>query len=124
MEISTQNKRRAPGVPFVKGDPRINKKGRPKSFDALRTLSLEIAHEVATSNGAPIVINGHKATVAEVILRKWASSNDPRLQQGFIEIAFGKVPNEMQVTGRTDGVLNVRIAYDDVELNPNAPAPP
>jgi hypothetical protein len=55
----------ATGKPFTKGDPRINRKGRPKSFDALRVLAQEIAHEPIT------VVNGHRATVAEMILRKW-----------------------------------------------------
>ena len=47
--------------PFVKGDPRINRKGRPKSFDALRSLAQEIAHEAAKKSkeqgGGPGVYN-------------------------------------------------------------------
>ena len=61
------------------------------------------------SGDAPIVINGHRATVAEVIMRKWASSGDPRLQQGFIEIAFGKVPSEVQLTGRADAAIPIAV---------------
>ena len=68
------------GKGFVKGDPRINRKGRPKSFDALRALAQEIAHEEAISDGQPIIINGKIVTVTEAILRKWAASKDPRLQ--------------------------------------------
>jgi hypothetical protein len=102
-------KRKPPGRPFTKGDPRINKKGRPKSFDALRSLAVEIAHEVAMSGDAPIVINGHKVTVAEVIMRKWAASGDPQLQRGFVEIAFGKVPSEVQVTGRADAAIPIAV---------------
>ena len=82
------------GKPFTKGDPRINRKGRPKSFDALRELAQEIAHEKAkNSDGKVIVHDGHAVTVAEAIMRKWASSNNPQLQKAFVEIAFGKVPD-------------------------------
>jgi hypothetical protein len=82
------------GKPFTKGDPRINRKGRPKSFDALRELAQEIAHEKAkNSDGKVIVHDGHAVTVAEAIMRKWASSSNPQLQKAFVEIAFGKVPD-------------------------------
>jgi len=85
--------------PFTKGDPRINRKGRPRSFDALRTLAQQIAHEAAQSSGQPLVINGHTVTVAEAILRSWATSKNPQLQRAFIEVAFGKVPDKIEVSG-------------------------
>lgn len=40
---------------FVKSDPRINRKGRPKSFDGLRALAQEIAHEVAKYVGSDAI---------------------------------------------------------------------
>jgi len=91
--------------PFVKGDPRINRKGRPKSFDALRALAQSIAHEPITE------VNGHKATVAEMILRKWATSGNPQLQRAFIEIAFGKVPDKIELSGIDGGRLKIE-PYD------------
>lgn len=87
------------GKGFVKGDPRINRKGRPKSFDALRALAQQIAHEAATKDGKPLVIEGHKVTVAEAILRTWAQSKNPQLVKSFIEIAFGKVPDKTEQIG-------------------------
>ena len=99
------------GKGFVKSDPRINRNGRPKSFDALRKLALQISAEIVPDKArAPSVqkvlnANGtereHILTVAEYILRLWASSNKPELQRAFMEIAFGKVPQNLDVT--TDG---------------------
>lgn len=95
---------------FIKGDPRINRKGRPKSFDALRTLAQQIAHEQAKDKtGAPIVVNGRGATVAEVILRQWAG--DRKMQQLFIEVAFGKVPIRQEVTGADGQPLDISLTW-------------
>ena len=86
--------------PFTKADPRINRKGRPKSFDAFRELALQIAHEPATQkDGLPFILDGHVVTKTEMILRQWAASKDPRLQQAFIQIAYGKVPDEVKISG-------------------------
>ena len=82
-------------VPFVKGDKRINRKGRPKNFDAARALAQSIAHEEVTNS------KGDTVTVTEAILRQWAASKDPRLQMYFFEVAYGKVPTESktEITG-------------------------
>lgn len=92
--------------PFRRNDPRINRKGRPKTFDALRELSRTIAHEVARKpDGEPLAVDGHALTVVEAILRQWAQSKDPRLQQKFIEIAFGKTPDRVEVSGKDSGEI-------------------
>jgi hypothetical protein len=82
------------GKGFVKGDPRINRLGRPKGFDELRKLAKSIAHEPVSKQGSneKVVINNHLVSAAEAILRTWASSPDVRKQQLFIEYAYGKVP--------------------------------
>jgi hypothetical protein len=87
--------------PFKKGDPRINRKGRPKNFDKLRELSLQIAHEVAQKESEDLVISGRKVTIAEAILRQWATSKNPTLQKSFMEIAFGKVPDKVDLNVST-----------------------
>lgn len=91
----------------------INRKGRPRSFDALRELALVIAHEVAVANGSPIVINAKTVTVAEAILRSWATSKNPQLQRAFIEIAFGKVP-DVHVFD-TDRNVEVVVNFNEAE---------
>lgn len=81
---------------FKKGDPRINRKGRPRTFDTLRELAQEIAHETAKGkDGKPIVVEGHALTVTEAILRQWA--RDPKMQEKFMAYAFGKVPDNMNL---------------------------
>src|SRR5512142_2727762 len=68
---------------FMKGDPRINRKGRPKGFDPVRLLAQRIAEEPA-GEGDP------RMTILEGILRQWAT--DPKLQPAFLECAYGKAP--------------------------------
>jgi len=91
--------------PFSKGDKRINRKGRPVTFDALRTLAQEISHETIPGK------DGNPYTVAEAILRKWATSGNPALQMKFVEVAFGKVPEEMKLSGDVSGEVVIRIIY-------------
>ena len=84
-------------MPFVKGDVRINRKGRPKGFDGWRALCKQILNEVATNKqGEPIIVDGHLVTNAEMIARIWAS--DRKLQQAIIEGAYGKVPQQVDLT--------------------------
>lgn len=91
--------------PFKKGDKRINRKGRPKDFSALRELAQEIAHE-------PIG-DGNK-TVVQAIMRKWAGSNDARLQMAFVKVAFGEAPATLDVNLKGD--INQTLTYTSDEL--------
>lgn len=104
---------KSPAKPFVKGDPRINRKGRPKTFDALRELAQQIAHEIPLKDGQPLVIDGHIATVAEMIMRQWAQSKDPRFQIAFIEYAYGKPPQKTELTGAEGGAVNIKVTLSD-----------
>ncbi len=89
--------------PFKKGDPRINRKGKPRNMPALRELTLDILHEPATGpDGQLITANGKPVTKVEAIVRAAVQSKDPRQRQWAIELGYGKVPNPVEVTG-TDG---------------------
>ena len=112
-EVSNTDSNRVPGGPFRKGDPRINRKGRPKSFDALRSLAQEIAHEAAKQGNQPVVIDGHVVTVTEAIMRQWAMSKDPRLQQKFIEVAYGQVPSVTRLEGQDGGPMIIKVVYEN-----------
>ena len=89
--------------PFVKGDPRIWRGGRPKSFNALKELAQAIAHETAKQGGSTVVIDGHSVTVAEAVLRQWFQSKEFQKQRAALEIAFGKVPQPITLQGDDEG---------------------
>ena len=80
------------GVPFTKGDARINRNGRPRTFDAVREIAQSICHEELELK------DGRKIQVVEAVLRAWAKSPEPQLQKAFIEYAFGKVPDKLETT--------------------------
>jgi hypothetical protein len=108
--IPYKNPRPNPGQ-FKKGDPRINRNGRPKSFDTLRRLAQDKLISRATDkDGNPIVINGKPATVIEVLLQQMIESKNPNERKFLLEIAYGKVPDELQVTGKDGKTFKIDVA--------------
>ena len=95
--------------PFVKGDPRINRKGRPRSFDELRKLGQAIAQETVTTS------RGTRITLAEAILRSWAESKEPILQKAFMEYAFGKVPDKLETPLEERKTLILHYGHERLE---------
>ncbi len=90
--------------PFNKGDPRINRKGKPRNLPGLRELTLDILNEPATgTDGQPITANGKPVTKVEAIVRAAVQSKDPRQRQWAIELGYGKVPNPVEVSGQDGG---------------------
>ena len=81
------------GKGFVKGDPRINRSGRPKSFEELRRAAQRIASEAVIDAG------GNSLTRIESILRQWSRSKRPALQLAFVAYAYGKPPEKIETTG-------------------------
>lgn len=98
---------------FDKRKHQINRLGRPKTFDALRELAQQIAHETAQAGGQDVIVNGHKVTVSEAILRQWAMSKNPQLQRAFIEVAFGKVPDGIIA----DVIQKITVEYINNDTN-------
>lgn len=102
--------------PFAPGDPRINRKGRPKNFDQLRALAKMIANEVIEDKDKnPLGVR------VELILRNWFVSPDPRLQIQAMNIAYGKVPDTVELGGKGDEPIkhHVVIEYADMEIDPD-----
>ena len=100
---------------FTKGDPRINRNGRPKSFDALRKLAQQIATEDVKQNGQPLVIDGHKVTVIEAVMRALASSKNSKDRELFLKYAYGSPPQAVELTGKDGGPVasEIIIKYAD-----------
>ena len=92
MDGSNTERKRG-GKPFVKGDARINRKGRPRGFDDLRKIVLKICDEKLRDKDG----NETGLTVIEGIMRQWAMSKNPLLQKTFVEIAYGKIPENIDV---------------------------
>jgi hypothetical protein len=78
--------------PFTKGDPRINRKGRPKTFEEFRALVQSIMAETIETKAG-------RMTAAEAMVRHWTKSKDPALHRLCAEYAFGKVPEKLETTG-------------------------
>lgn len=96
--------------PFVKGDPRINRKGRPKNYDSLRKLILQILSETVSSQDGTIAMSR-----IEFVLRDWLASRDYRKQLAVIQYAYGKPPDRVELTGRDGGAIEINGRTDDLD---------
>ena len=102
------SEKRVPGDPFKKGDPRINRKGRPRVADELRDLILDVLSEKAkTKDGGAVVIDGHAATNIEVIVRRMIT--DPKQFAILLERAYGKVTQPVNLSQDTPLEVTTRI---------------
>ena len=92
--------------PFVKGDPRINRKGSMQNtFPKLRSMAQRIADEPALDkDGKPIIIRGHEVTTRELILYRMAGGKEAKERARFLEVADGKVPNPVDITSNGDSI--------------------
>lgn len=100
---------------FEKNDPNINRNGRPKAFDAIRTLSRAIAEEQAIDyKGNKMEWAGKPVTNVEFILRSWIF--DRNHQKDFVEAAYGKVPNPVEIAGPDGESLNPYMSISAEQL--------
>lgn len=91
--------KRASGRPFTKGDARINRRGRPKTADALRKMIIKIMNEEvsgATPQGTVTM------TRVELMLRDWISSRNFQKQNEVMNRGYGKVKDENEVLMHLD----------------------
>jgi hypothetical protein len=99
------------GKPFETGDVRINRSGRPRSFDEFRRIAQEIADE-------PVIgAAGDTLSRAESILRSWAKSKVPQLQMAFIQYCYGAPPTKIETNALQPGTtLRLYYAHERPDL--------
>lgn len=97
--------------PFKPGDPRINRKGRPKSFDMARELAQIIGGEPLIGEGGKYIINRNNQIVTrfEAIFRDLSGSRDVRKQELFLYYAIGKPRDELEISGP----VRLYVEYED-----------
>jgi len=81
--------------PFTKGDPRINRRGRPPKSDLIAQLAQSLLEE-------PIEFGSEHQTITrlEAILREWLDSGNFQKKLAVIQYAYGRIPNEAAAEDR------------------------
>jgi len=122
-EKSRVKKPRGAGKRFQKNnpitgekDPRINRTGAPRVFSELRDLAKELLNEtydVKDREGKVV----DKTTQIKSMLQLWMLSQDFNKQNRLLEIAHGKVPDEIRHSFDEDEFIKRHIdKFTDGEL--------
>jgi len=105
--------------PFVKGDPRINRKGRAvRGFDALRKEWQDIWSEILFDDkGNPIMdeVTKKSLTRLRARMRIATSSRNPAEFKTALEYAFGKVKDEVDLTSGGEALVVKVIKASDAD---------
>ena len=83
--------------PFQKNDPRINRKGRPKSYDLLHEIAVRLCAQPSDKDDDPEGI-----TKLESIMQDWLNSKNFQKQLAVIQYAYGKTPEKIEVSQKQD----------------------
>ena len=83
-------KGKAPAVPFVKGDPRINRKGRPKKGE---TFAEYVRNFIESEDDAK-----KKAVIETMMMVAIKKANQGQFQfwDALVNRAYGKVPDKVE----------------------------
>jgi len=92
------------GVPFQKGDPRINREGRPKKIPNLDVLLAELLDDEDQSA---------KLILAALIEK--AKEGDVRAAQVILDRAYGKPKESIDLTTKGEPITPQRIFFKDTD---------
>jgi hypothetical protein len=115
LQDTAPEQHKVPGKPFIKGDKRINRRGRPKSFDALRKLAIKIAGETIPNP------QGEDYTRIEAMLRVLTSSKAPADRALFLAYAYGKPKEEVDISSGGEAITFIVKRDDEKDLQPIPP---
>lgn len=84
--------------------------GRPKDFDQLRKMVLEMGNkeaefEIEVGKGKKKKIQKLKMTMFQRILMDWFSSQSFEKQQSIMQHGFGKVPDAIDITSKGKSIV-------------------
>lgn len=111
----TPRKRPGPGKPFVKGDARINRGGRPKSFaHVIREETKDGAELVATALAimrGQLVIRDSKVVDKHLVPVSTRSDHKCRLEavRLLAEQGWGKPPQRIEVSTDLEGLSDAEL---------------
>jgi len=108
------------GKPFVPGDPRINRKGRPvRNFNAARALFQDVFSEYMRDEQGYIMIDeetGFPLTVLKFRMRQAALSESPAEFLTALTYSFGKPKDEVDLTVKNSMKIIRKIGIDTDQL--------
>lgn len=119
MNAENTAKKSATGVPFVKGDPRINREGRPKgSVSVVEAIKKKLQEEVPpelTKDGNPDKKTYRDYLVA-TLMKKAINEKDVGMIKDIIDRVDGKPKQAMEMSGELKNI-NIEISKEIAQKN-------
>ncbi len=92
------------GKPFQKGDPRINRAGRPKLPDLKGAIAKVLAEEKDGMDALEAILKAQRAKAAK---------GDTRAAEFLMDRGYGKAQQFMDLTTGGDKITEIKINWPD-----------